>query len=174
MTMQDSIEHLSGYPVQQASLHRELAVASREAGVWNCPTLAVFTQRVTVNMPPAEREQLLDARRSFVTALYENGARILAGTDGGWLLPAGVALHDELDELVAAGLSRFDALSAATRSGGEYLGQPIGTIATGNRADLLLVASNPLEDLRVLRRPDAVMLHGEWVYAQGRRRAVRH
>ncbi len=171
MESQDSIEHLSGYPLGISD--RALAEASRESGVWNCPTMVVFTQYVTRNTPEPQRTQLLNARRALLTALDEAGARILAGTDAGYLVPAGVSLHDELAELLAAGLTPFEALSAATRSAGEYLGDPtMGVIAIGARADLVLVAENPLENLATLRTPAGVMLRGEWI-SYARRRSVR-
>ena len=171
MASQDSIEHLSGYPLNADD--RALAEASRESGVWNCPTMVVFTQYVTRGTPEPQRTQLLNARRALLTALDEAGARILAGTDAGYLVPAGLSLHDELAELLAAGLTPFEALSAATRSAGEYLGDPtLGVIAVGARADLVLVAENPLENLAPLRNPAGVMLRGTWI-PYGRRRAVR-
>lgn len=171
MTAQDSIEHLSGYPLGDDD--RGYAEASREAGVWNCPTMVVFTQYVTRDLPEPARTELLARRRAFLTALDEAGARILAGTDAGYLVPAGVSLHDELAELRAAGLTPYEALRAATRAPGEYLDDPtLGVIAVGARADLVLVAENPLENLAILRTPAGVMLRGTWIpYA--RRRAVR-
>jgi imidazolonepropionase-like amidohydrolase len=172
MEMQDSIEHLSGYPLG-GDLHA-IAIASREAGVWNCPTMAVFTQYVTRTMAEPQRTQYLDARRALVAALDAEGARILAGTDGGYLIPAGTSLHDELQELHDAGLTNYEALRAATCSAGEYLGDPgIGVIAVGAHADLVLVAANPLDDLATLRRPAGVMLRGEWI-SFGKRRAARN
>jgi imidazolonepropionase-like amidohydrolase len=165
MTRQDSIEHLSGYPLGIASLNRELAQAAAASGVWNCPTMYVFrTSPQTVR----------DARRALLTALDEAGARILAGTDSGYLVPAGIGLHEELRELREAGLTPFETLSAATRSAAEYLGDSsIGTIHIGARADLLLVAVNPLENLSTLRAPSGVMVGGRWL-SNERSRAVRH
>lgn len=167
----DSIEHLSGYP-RPAS--QALIDATRDSGVWNCPTLYVYTAHVTTGMPAEEREQLLHQRRALVTALDGAGARILAGTDAGYLVPAGTSLHEELAELSAAGLTNEEVLTAATRSAGEYLGDPtLGVIAAGARADLLLVNDNPLEDLATLRTPAGVMLNGRWISWE-RRRATRH
>ena len=171
MVSQDSIEHLSGYPfgVNDSGY----AEASRDSGVWNCPTMIVFTRWVTRDMPEPQRTQLLNARRAMLTALDEAGARILAGTDGGYLVPAGTSLHDELAELRAAGLTPFEALSAATRNAGEYLDDPtVGVIEVGARADLVLVLENPLENLGTLRTPAGVMLRGRWI-PYGKRRATR-
>jgi imidazolonepropionase-like amidohydrolase len=171
MVMQDSIEHLIGYPL--GGDNHAIAEATRESGVWNCPTMVVYRDYVTRDMPEPQRTQFLAARRALLTALHDAGARILAGTDAGYLVAAGVSLHEELAELRAAGFTPFEALSAATRSAGEYLGDPtLGVIAPGARADLVLVAENPLENLATLRTPAGVMLRGTWIpYA--RRRAVR-
>lgn len=167
---QDSIEHLSGYPL--GTMNRELASMTRDAGVWNCPTMAVFTQYVTRDMPEPQRTNFLTARRALVSALHEAGARIVAGTDCGYYFPCGKSLLDELDELHSAGLSNYEALSAATRNAGEYSGDAsLGVIAPGASADFLLVRDNPLEDLSTLRAPAGVMLRGKWI--PERRRAVR-
>ena len=110
-----------------------------------------------------------------MTALDEAGARILAGTDAGYTSFL-LALHcmKSCAELSAAGLTHFEVLSAATRSAGEYLGDPsIGTIHAGARADLLLVNTNPLENLAMLRRFSGLMVNGVWMPNE-RARAVRH
>ncbi|HYI10269.1 MAG TPA: amidohydrolase family protein [Thermoanaerobaculia bacterium] len=168
---QDSIEHLSGYPLPAPAA---LITATRDSGVWNCPTLYVFTAWVTRDMPAAERAAFLAARRQLVSALHTAGARILAGTDSGYLVPAGTSLHEELAELTAAGLTNEQALAAATRSPGEYLGDPtLGVIDIGARADLVLVLENPLENLATLRYPAGVMLNGRWLSYE-RRRSVQH
>lgn len=167
----DSIEHLSGYPLPAS---QTLIDATRASGVWNCPTLYVFSAHVTSGMPAEERERLLDQRRALVTALDAAGARILAGTDAGYLVPAGTSLHEEFAELSAAGLTNEEVLASATRSAGEYLGDPsLGVIAAGARADLVLVNENPLENLATLRNPAGVMLNGRWI-SYDRRRAARH
>jgi imidazolonepropionase-like amidohydrolase len=167
----DSIEHLSGYPLPAS---QTLIDATRDSGVWNCPTLYVYTAHVTAGMPAEQREQLLNQRRELVTALDAAGARLLAGTDSGYLVPAGTSLHEELAELSAAGLTNEEVLAAATRSAGEYFGDPtLGVIAVGARADLLLVNENPLENLATLRTPAGVMLNGRWISWE-RRRATRH
>jgi imidazolonepropionase-like amidohydrolase len=170
---QNEIEHLSGYPLGDPDRNRRMAEESRGAGVWNCPTMVVYSQWVTRDLPPDARQRLLQDRRELVAALHDAGARLLAGTDCGYYVPAGTSMHDELDELIAAGLTPFEALSAATRSAAEFLEDPsIGTIHTGARADLVLVAQNPLETPSTLRAPRGVMLSGRWLSYE-RRRAVR-
>ena len=40
--------------------------------------------------------------------------------------------------------------------------QHFGTVTAGNRADLILTAGNPLEDLATLKMPLGVMIQGHW------------
>jgi imidazolonepropionase-like amidohydrolase len=70
-------------------------------------------------------------------ALHVAGARILLGTDtpNPWVVP-GFSIHEELGNLVTAGLSPFEALRAGTSGAAELLKQTaeFGTIAVGRRA----------------------------------------
>ena len=97
-------------------------------------------------------------------AAHRAGVRVLLGTDGGdsFVFP-GSGAHDELQELVAAGLSPADALRAATWNGAEFLDltEHYGSIEVGKRADLLLLSANPLEDITNVRKIRAVVLGGE-------------
>ena len=152
------------------------ASATRDAGVWNCPTMHVFAASVTSGMNPVERTRVLDARRTVLRALSDAGARILAGTDGGYLVPAGTSLVEELEELRAAGLTHYAALRAATRDAAEYLDMPtLGAIREGALADLILLDANPLESFDTLRHPVGVVVRGEWhsLIAPRRRAAAR-
>jgi len=92
-------------------------------------------------------------------------AGMLLGTDAmnTGVIP-GFSAHDELADLVAAGLSPWEALHAATVNGAEFLGQPgdRGTVAVGQKADLLLLDANPFADIANSRRIAGVMLRGRW------------
>jgi cytosine/adenosine deaminase-related metal-dependent hydrolase len=102
---------------------------------------------------------------ALVAALHRAGARILAGSDAGYpFLVAGRSLHEELGNLVAAGLSPFEALQSATVHAAAFLGDTTrGTIAVGRRADLVLLARNPLDTISNTRSIDGVMLRGRWL-----------
>jgi imidazolonepropionase-like amidohydrolase len=107
--------------------------------------------------------------RLLVKAMANAGVELVAGTDAPavpGLLP-GFSLHDDLDELEASGLTRFQVLSAATRAPGAFIartkgGLPFGVVAPGYRADLILSTSNPLTTLSTLRAPAGVMVRGHW------------
>jgi imidazolonepropionase-like amidohydrolase len=75
----------------------------------------------------------------------------------------------ELEELAAAGLTPFEALSAGTRNAGTWLerrvpgARRVGTIEIGKAADLVLVAENPLEDVSAMRGIRGVVVGGRWI-----------
>ena len=157
-----SIEHLTGYDRAVSRTGRggtigwvdadvsrfpALATRSAQAGVWNCPTLAIYVE-LAKQHSGADREAIVRNRRLFVRELSRAGARILLGTNAGIdVVAPGSSIHDELRELVAAGLSPFNALRAGTTSAAEFLGLPdVGRIVVGARADLLVVRGNPLAE----------------------------
>ena len=105
-------------------------------------------------------------RKQLVKALQDAGATILAGTDtGNPFVVAGFAMHDELALLVAAGLTPYQALRAATVAPAELAGIPAGVIRAGARADLVLLTADPLRDITATTRRAGTMLRGRW-YAQ--------
>ncbi len=184
---QASIEHLRGYDLaltrgsQTATFAAwldidesripTLAAHTATAGTWNCPTMAVFDV-LTRQVDDVSRGQILANRAAMIRALFDAGARLLAGTDSGIGLSApGSSIHDELSDLVGAGLSPYEALRAATSGAAEFLEEDseIGTVAAGKRADLLVVDGNPLEDVTALRSIEAVVLRGAWFPGGGRR-----
>ena len=97
------------------------------------------------------------------------GARLLVGTDSGnpFVVP-GFAVIDEIAFFVESGVEPWAALRAATSAAAEYLdqSQEMGAILPGHRADLLLLAGNPLDDITNLRRREGVMLRGVWYPGQ--------
>lgn len=106
----------------------------------------------------------------FVKAMAEAGVPLITGGDAPSIpgLVPGFALHGEIDAMLGAGLTPWQALSAATRTPGEFIVKTVpgagrfGVVASGYRADLLLVADNPLEKPATLRQPLGVMAGGRW------------
>lgn len=104
----------------------------------------------------------------LVKGFHGAGVRLLAGTDA--LNPSvvpGFSIHDELQDLVAAGLSPYEAIKAATVNAAEFLesSADVGTVAVGKRADLILVEADPLKDVKNTTRLAGVMTRGQWLTA---------
>src|SRR5881396_1021017 len=100
---------------------------------------------------------------TLVGGFQRAGGMVLAGTDcPNVAIVSGFSLHRELELLVRAGLSPMEAIMAATRRPAERLGKRdvFGTIAPGRAADLLLLAADPLADIRNIRRIERVMARG--------------
>jgi imidazolonepropionase-like amidohydrolase len=95
---------------------------------------------------------------------HHSGVRFLAGTDSGGApyLYYGFSLHDELAFLVEAGFTPMEALEAATRAPGQFFGfKDSGTIAVGNRADLVLLTADPLADIHNISKIETVIRDGK-------------
>ncbi len=93
------------------------------------------------------------------------GVRYGMGTDSGLgkRFP-GYFAHWELELMVQAGLTPLQALTAATGSNAEFLGtNEIGVIAAGKKADLLVLARSPLENIRNTRMISEVFVNGQRV-----------
>jgi hypothetical protein len=105
-----------------------------------------------------------EATRKLIRA----GVPMLAGTDGPSVpgMISGVAIHDEMAVLRSLGMTTFQALATATSNPGRFVttfvpaAAPFGIVSVGARADLLIVAANPLEDLTTLRTPLSVVRLG--------------
>ena len=111
----------------------------------------------------AELYQLaLDNVRQAHTA----GVKIGAGTDAGdtYVFP-GFAIHDELAELVRAGLSPADALRSATIDAARFTGQArdYGSIEVGKVADMILLNANPLADIRNTGKIAGLYFNGQYL-----------
>lgn len=101
-------------------------------------------------------------------AFNDRGVLLNLGTDVSveGVVP-GYSAHQELLLLVEAGLTPFEALAAGTRNPGITAGRMVGdgdwgTVVAGNRADLMLLPNNPLEDVAHTQERLGVMVRGQW------------
>ena len=172
---------------------REMAEATAAAGTWNCPTMMIrrrHTQTLeelearpemrwadpltlerwrqfTLTYPYDRRHKAseLEIQHRLIKELHRLGAGVLAGTDSSvnWIL-FGAALHDELVDFVASGLSTYQTLEVATKTAARFLEQDKewGTVEAGKRADLLLLDADPLADIRNTQRIAGVVARGRW------------
>ncbi len=149
----DTIEHGS-------SLDDELIERMVKQGIWLCPTLSigeyVLLYGAKRGIPAAnlEKSRVISHRRhEAVGKAYRAGVRIFAGTDSCNTMPFGTHAW-ELELLQRyVGMSEHDAIVTATGAAAQAigLGEKTGTIEPGKWADLLIVAGNPLVDLKILQ-----------------------
>ncbi|MCC5888210.1 MAG: amidohydrolase family protein [Gammaproteobacteria bacterium] len=155
-----------------AAVIATLSVLARAAGSEHAETLAghpqfsgylsAFQRQTLGSSFPGERPQLLDRVLKSIGRFHEAGVKVLAGSDAPNPGTAhGASMHKELELLVAAGLSPRQALHAATALPAELFGlDDRGRIAPGMRADLLLVAGDPTEDILQTRALQRVWKNG--------------
>jgi imidazolonepropionase-like amidohydrolase len=135
---------------------------------WRERSWPMFTAGISKDWstdPLADREKFFQAELKMVGEMKKAGVPILAGTDtaAGVRVYPGFSLHEELELLVKAGLTPMEALQAATLNAGKYLGvTDTGTIEKGKRADLVLLDSNPLVDIKNTRKIQSVVLAGRY------------
>ena len=147
----------------------EAYLATEEASHMTDAMRTFYTERMSIpwmsNFTPADFEAAMDGfsvADSLIRALVGVGAPVMAGTD---TPPLGFALHRELEELVAAGLSPFEALQSATVRPARFLerGPGAGMVTEGSPADLLLLEGDPLAAIGNTRRIGGVVRRGEWL-----------
>jgi len=119
---------------------------------------------------PEVVQAFLDIRNRILDRLADAGARVMMGTDSPQMFNVpGFALHREIAVMSEAGMTNQQILESGTVTVGRYvrehLGLPdsFGTVAPGQRADLVLLGSNPLDDLDNLTDRVGVMVRGSWI-----------
>jgi len=162
----NGLEHGFGIP-----LHRDAFQLIAASGVYWCPTLMAgglpylaLTEPERMDDPRAEAFWNGAWRRVanhdfgaaastgvFADALtkvrmaWESGVTIISGTDRRF----GPALHWELEMFARAGMPPIEVLRSATLSPAEATGvaADLGSLETGNLADIVLLEADPLEDV---------------------------
>jgi imidazolonepropionase-like amidohydrolase len=114
----------------------------------------------------ATSKTVIDNRMRLLAALHKGGVRILMGTDAPQQFSVpGFSLHRELVRMADAGMSPFEIIKTGTVHVGEYFKaqDTFGQVAEGHRADLILINSNPLEDVSHIKDRSGVMVRGRWL-----------
>ena len=96
-----------------------------------------------------------------IDRIHERGGKVVAGTDSP-IVPYGLSLLLEIEQLSEAGLGPMAAFESATRVAAEALGagDDLGTIEPGKIADLVLLRADPSEDIKNLRQTEMVVVNG--------------
>jgi len=122
-------------------------------------------QNKVAGNPDAEKFKTFFATASRnLKRLHDAGVRIGFGTDTG---PPGrfhgFFEHWEMELMAQAGLKPMDIIQSASKNAAEYLGvsRDFGTLEKGKYADLIVLAKNPLDDIRNTRTIEAVYIGGQ-------------
>ena len=111
-------------------------------------------------------QRITALRRKILRALHSGGANIALGTDSPQIFSVpGFSIHHEMSLYAEIGMTPYQILELGTRRPSEYFGatDDFGTVEVGKRADLLLLAENPLEDVMNLKSRVGVMIGGRWL-----------
>jgi hypothetical protein len=122
--------------------------------------------RETIGHPEGAR-RVVELRRDIFRALHEGGAEFLMGTDSPQLFSVpGFSNHREMALWVELGMSPAEVIRAGTWNVARHFDEldVAGSVAEGRRADLILLESNPLDDIAALKQARAgVMMRGQWL-----------
>ncbi|CAG9991106.1 unnamed protein product [Clonostachys byssicola] len=165
----DSIHHIFG----ESLLAKKWLLRMKAQAQFSVPTLTVMRY---VSENPIAREflhgtvetnQTYPIYRENVKRLHQARVPVVAGTDavgyveGLFDMPHGVKLHEELENLVEAGMTEIEALRAATSLPAELQNlSDRGVIAPGRRADLILLNSDPFVNISNTKDINRVWIQG--------------
>jgi imidazolonepropionase-like amidohydrolase len=114
-----------------------------------------YRDKVQANPAVPKEKAALTVALGNLKTLHDAGAKVAFGTDSGALperIP-GWGEHHELELMVRAGLTPMDAIVAATRTSAALIkATDRGTLEPGKRADFLVLAADPLADIRNTRQ----------------------
>ncbi len=135
-------------------------MAAHKDSVFYAPGCGVSVAALEASPPPhvdmsamkASAAQRMELEAKLVPQLHKRGVRVLIGGDYGFPFnPHGRNARDLAHFVDYLGFSPVEALSAATKLGGELLDLPVGQVKEGFLADLLLVDGDVTDDVAILQ-----------------------
>lgn len=135
-------------------------------GTFVSPTLGPFEYQSGKDSTDSTKLIGFNHMKAMVAKMQQAGVRIVVGSHSS--IPyaeLGWAFQREMELLVESGIPASAVIEAATMQNARYfrISERLGSIEKGKQADLVLVAGNPLEDIRAARNIRRVMLNGVWV-----------
>ena len=157
-------------------MDEEAGTLMKQRGVFVVPTLSALATTATCGSGCGIPESAVTKAKSMVKRheksfrqAHNCGIPIALGTDAGTPFNYHGENAQELERMVALGMSPMEAIVAATSAAARLLGieHSVGTLTAGKQADLVIVEGNPLEKIGLLRRKDrlaGVMQRGRFVF----------
>ncbi len=135
-------------------------------GTYVSPTLAIFEYQPGSGPVDSTKLKGFSQMMKLTANLQKGGVKVVVGSHG--MVPyakKGWAYQRELELFVESGMSNSEVIHAATMVNARFfrIEKELGSIEKGKLADLILVKGNPLEDIKVMRNIDKVMINGVWV-----------
>ena len=125
------------------------------------PAAAIDSMREADASFEIDPNELFETQAANLVAMHEAGVLVGFGTDGDGM---GFDAHEELYDMVVAGLTPSQVITAATSASAEIVGRDdLGSVAVGKSADFVILDANPLDDIRNTRRIADVYISGEVV-----------
>jgi imidazolonepropionase-like amidohydrolase len=131
----------------------------------------VMFESALMEMTPDVLEPVVQERRQkgyenmlrFHNQFVQAGGHLTVGCNAPFIRPPGLCMHQELELFAEAGLKPMQLIQAVTKWPAEsyWVQDKLGTIEAGKLADIVIVAADPLADIRNLRRVDAVIYDGK-------------
>ena len=165
----------------EASYDADIVGRIVQQGVWVNPTMHIGRSGIWALEAKRDAGRLTLEEETKLSAGYEHrkarleqcarmvdaGVRLIAGSDCGWgSYPFGQLAY-EIECMVDGGLSPMQGIQSATSQAAQALGigDRVGVLAPGKRADLLVVEGDPSENILDLMKVQAVFKGGERVTA---------
>lgn len=154
-----SIEHAT-------LLDDEAGALMKQYGVYMVPTLSALATTAACRPSCGIPESALTKAKSMTrrhqasfTQAHRSGILIAMGTDAGTPFNYHGDNAQELERMVAFGMSPMDALVASTASAARLIGiqNAVGTLKRGKEADLIILKGNPLKGIEILRDRSRIM-----------------
>jgi imidazolonepropionase-like amidohydrolase len=154
----DCIEHATGLASDTLGsfASQGIAIVPTLVNIGTFPSIAASAQDKYPTYS-AHLRDLHSRRYETVAAAHDAGVSIYLGTDAGGSLPHGLVAQ-EAAELVRAGLSTIEALTAASWGARSWLRRP--GLEEGAGADLVTYQTDPREDVGVLAVPEHIVMRG--------------
>jgi imidazolonepropionase-like amidohydrolase len=151
----DDAAHLAYDPIPQDILRSMV-----DKGIYFTPTFTVFRNY------QAPVDQVVKNLANF----NKIGGKVALGNDyggGPGSFELGIPMY-EIEKMAEAGLTPMQVIVASTANAADVVGlkQDLGTLLPGKRADVLVVAGDPLKDLKVLSQVFMVVHNGQLIFPE--------
>ena len=153
----------------------EVADSMAEQGLWVDPTIAIADIRALKGVPPdpGATSAVLDdpeGRYAILRDMWDRGVKFVTGLDTGMaFVEFGDFAYTPQVMVEGMGISEMDAIVSATRTSAECLDidDETGVLEPGKSADALMIAGDPLSDIRALHKVDTIISQGSVIKENG-------